>query len=103
MQSENFITKGTGSQSLYQEVKNMKKDMIVASLSDKIHWSRTWISHILCESLKFLIMAPNNFVKEKQPSRHERIIYNNLTHWKVFKKCLFGGLGNLNLKKWTGT
>ena len=35
MQSENFITKGTGSQSLYQEVKNMKEDTIVASLSDK--------------------------------------------------------------------
>lgn len=43
----NFVTKGTGSQSLYQEVKNMKKDMIVASLSDKIHWT----SQILCESL----------------------------------------------------
>lgn len=48
MQSENFVTKATGSQSLYQEVKNMKEDTIVASLSDKIHW----ISQILCESLK---------------------------------------------------
>lgn len=30
MQSEDFITKGTGSQSLYQEVKNMHEDTIVA-------------------------------------------------------------------------